>query len=370
MIGRFLVFLVLLAIIAGGWYYMHQQGQQKAGGAAGGAKGAMMMTPDVEVIPVKSQKLYDSVEVPGDAKANESVAISANVSETIKQINFTDGQYVHKGDVIALLDQSEEQAQLKAAELQLQEQNRELERTQELFKHKAASKRDYDEHKTQRDIAAQAIEEIKAKIEDRTIKAPFDGVLGIRQVSVGALLQPGEVITTIDDIDTIKLDFNVPSVFMSSLAPGMSIKAKVEALGGRVFDGTVATVNTRIDPVTRSILVRALIPNANHILKPGLLMQVTLLRNQREGLVVPEESIVQKANQFFVMVVKDDDTLEQREVTPGAHYTGIMEITDGLKAGEKVIVRGLMMARPGMKVKVIKVWDKIRAPDPGDLKSE
>ncbi len=316
----------------------------------------------VEVFPATLKSLHDSVEVLGNARANESVDISSNVSETIHEIRFTDGQYVLKGDVLAILEQSEEQAQLKAAELQLAEHERELARIQRLLKSKAASKRDADERETKVEIARQTAEEIKARIADRTIVAPFDGILGIRQVSVGALARSGDVLTTIDDIHRIKLDFYVPSVFLPQLKPGNQIEATVEALDNRIFNGNIDTINTRVDAATRSVLVRAVIPNPDLTLKPGLLMKINLIRNERESLVVPEEAMIQRARRFFLLIVDEENIVHEREVAIGAHYPGVMEITEGLKEGEKVVVRGIHTARDGQPVNVLKVWDEIRKP--------
>lgn len=350
------IILVLIIISsAAGYYFLSSKNPDQRG------------RPNslVEVIQAERQTLFDNVEVLGSSYANESVEITSNITETISEIKFTDGQAVSKGDVIAVLEQSEEKAQLKAAQLQSKEHDRELNRLKRLLANKAASKRDYDERKTMRDITLQQAEEVKARIKDRTLQAPFDGILGIRSISSGALVRPGDVITTIQDISKIKLDFNVPSIHLSKLKPGTPINAYSDSLRNMKFEGVIETINNRVDPVTRSILVRAIIDNPDSIIKPGILMKVTLLQNQREGMVVPEESVVQEGDKHYLMIVSDDNTVRKRQVETGIHKEGLVEIVDNLNESEQVIVRGVHKVRNGSKVMISKVWDSIRSPEPG-----
>lgn len=319
----------------------------------------------VQVIAVYEETISDSVESLGTAMANESVDITANVNETLAEINFEDNQQVKKGDIIARLSQQEEQAQLAAAQARQTENRRELKRLNTLLKNKAAAQREYDERITQIEVAKQQAEEIQARIADRTLRAPFDGVLGIRRLSVGALVQPGDLITTIDDLNTIKLDFTIPATYLQSLKAGLPIEARSAALGDNVFRGEIASVNSRIDPVTRSILVRAMIPNPDALLKPGLLMQVTLLKDEHKAMVIPEESVIQRGERQFVLVVDDSNTVIEREVHSAIRHPGMIEITDGLQLGEHVITRGINVVRAGQTVEISEVWDDIRKPQTG-----
>lgn len=321
-------------------------------------------SPPVEVLPVYEETIYDSVESLGSAMANESIAVTANVAETIREIHFEDGQALEKGDLIATLAQQEEQAQLAAAQARQRENSRELKRLQTLLKNKAAAQREYDERLTQIEVTKQEIEGIEARITDRTMRAPFAGITGIRNVSVGALVQPGDVITTLDDISQIKLDFTVPSIYLDSLKVGVPIEARRDGIDDTAFSGTIYSVNSRIDPVTRSVLVRAILPNEDGLLKPGLLMRVTLLRNERTALVVPEESIIQRDDDHFVLVVPEGGgTVEERTVETGMRRPGIVEVTDGLAVGEHIITRGVNMVSDGQDVSIGTVWDSIRKPN-------
>lgn len=253
--GIIVTFITLIIVGAGVVWFLDSEAEERGG----------RPPTAVEVIAVARQPIADKIEVLGSSYANESITLTANVTETIAEIAFEDGQRVDAGDVIVILEQSEEQAQLKAAELQLAEHQRELGRLKRLLANKAASKRSYDERKTLRDITRQQVAEIQARIKDRTITAPFSGYLGIRQVSVGGLVRPGDAITTLEDSSQIKLDFEVPEVYLPRLVAGLPVVATNDAFVDLKFEGLVATVNNRVDPVTRSILVRAIIDNPDLI---------------------------------------------------------------------------------------------------------
>lgn len=354
-------YLVLIVITVANINFTHKSFAQK--------KQDERPPTNVEVLPVYKEKIHDKVEVLGSTYANESVEITPNISETISEIKFTDGQKVEQGNVLVVLDKTEELAQLEGVKVQLQEHERELKRMRPLLKKNISTQRAYDERLTMRDITRQRIEEINAKIEDRTLKAPFAGRVGIRRLSNGALVEPGDIITTIEDVSYIKLDFNVPSIYLSQLLePGTPIEAVSSVFPGMIFTGKVQTINNRVDPVTRSILVRAIIENTDEIIKPGIMMKVSLLDNERMGIIIPEESVVQRGNEHFVMVVKDDDTVDKRLVSVGINRDGFIEIKNNLELNEQVIVRGVHKVQQGAKVKISKTWESIRKPKPGDLK--
>jgi membrane fusion protein (multidrug efflux system) len=316
----------------------------------------------VTVAEVRSEVIHDRVEALGTTFANESAEIAANATERIVAIHFEDGQSVKEGELIVDLDQEEETAQRAAAVEQLAEHRRELKRLQRAVRSRAVSQREYDRRQTLVAITQQRVREIEARIKDRQITAPFDGMLGLRKVSIGALVEPGDVITTIDDIRQIKLDFTVPTTFLSVIEEGTLIKAVSKALNSRVFKGRVNSIATRVDPNTRSVVVRALLPNPKYQLKPGMLMTVTLLKNERRTLVVPEEALVplQRRNYVLVVNTKDSPTAERREVIIGNRCPGEAEIRTGLEENELVIVRGTTRVRPGDRVQIAETWQKQR----------
>jgi len=315
--------------------------------------------------PVVALKAYsvtisDRTEALGTAGASESANITAKTTGKLESVSFTDGQKVKKGDVIITLDQGEEQAQLAAARAQFTEHRREIKRLQELLAKKAAAERDLDERKTLAAVAAANVAEIEARIEDLTIRAPFSGTLGIRRVSPGALVQPGQVITSLDAIDPIKLDFTVPATQLTGLEVGTPIEAHPDARPELTFHGAINALDSHIDPVTRSILARAEIANPDGTLIPGMLMHVIIMQNERMAVVVPEEAVTQKEEKHFLTLIDGQGKATIRTVTTGARHDGIVEIREGLGAGELVIVRGMGFVKPGEAVKPTETWETIR----------
>ncbi len=348
-----LFILVLLLLVAGaGFYFVPKYIQAKNAEASVAAE----PLPPVFVTTASEGTVYDSVDAIGTAFSNESVNISSNVTEVLREVLFVDGQEVVKGDILVVLEQREQQAQLDAARARMEQDKRELARLEGLLAEKAVPRQDYDTRLTMLEVTKQEMAEAEARVAFRTIRAPFDGVLGVRLISPGALVQPGDLITTLDDISPIKLDFTVPSTYLSALKPGVEIEAIADALDNRVFRGQIESVNTRVDPVTRSVLVRAILPNDDHVLKPGLLLKVTLIKNERTSVILPEETLMQRQEDHFALVVGDDNKVEQRKVSVGARRPGKVEITEGLKTGERVIVRGVNRVRDGQLVEVAETW--------------
>ena len=315
---------------------------------------------DVIIAPVQLQQISDRVEALGTAQAFESVSITSNVTEKITEIHFDDGQQVSTGDLLVVLDQAEEQANLKQAEAIYNERKLSLNRLTRLEQRQLASADDIDRTRFELQQADASIKAIKTRISNRVIRAPFDGVLGLRNISLGALVETGDLITTLDDTRQIKLNFTVPSVFLSELTPGLKINARAQALGNRVFMGEVKSVNSRVDPVTRSVQVRALLDNPDGNIIPGILMQVDLLRNTREAMLIPESALLPLADKQFVMVrVKKDslDTVEKRQITTGLRLPGYVEVLQGLSADEQVVTHGNNQIKPGDALNVLALDD-------------
>ncbi len=313
---------------------------------------------NVIVAVAKKEKLADRVEALGTLRANETVTLTATVTETITAINFTDGQRVEKGQVLVEMASGEEKAQLDQARALAGEASRQLERVKNLVKNNAASESALDERKRDYDAAQARLRETESKLGNYLITAPFAGVLGLRNLSVGALLQPGSKITSIDDDSVMKLDFAVPSVFQTDLKPGAPIAATAREFGKTEFKGQVSSVDSQIDPVTRSITVRALLPNEAHMLKPGLLMSVILFSNPRESVVVPENALIPEGQDNYVLAVDDSAPpaiAQKKKVVIGMRQPGEVEIIQGLAEGEKVVTHGSMNARPGQPVKVLAI---------------
>lgn len=322
----------------------------------------------VTVAAARLMPLAERLEALGTLKANESVHLTSNVTETISVVRFEDGQRVREGDILVELTSVEQHAQLEEAQVRVGEAERQYQRVKALVGQGAASESLLDERKRDLDTARAVLLAIESRLADRLIKAPFDGVLGLRNVSRGTLVEPGDTITTLDDDGLMKLDFSVPSIYMTALKPGLQIEARADAYGDRAFEGVVRGVDSRIDPVTRSIQVRAIIPNPERTLKPGLLMQVELLVDPRDGLVIPEAAVLHQGPNHFVQILVEGDaglTSERRQVQIGTRKPGLVEVREGLLVGDRVIVDGHLKARPGQPLTILPDVDGLGNPTTG-----
>lgn len=311
--------------------------------------------PPVIVAPVEQDVFYDRTEALGTLRANESVVLTATVSETINSIHFEDGQRVKKGFVLVEMTSDEEHALLSEAVSRLEEAKLQYERVKPLVERGAAPVSLGDERRREFQTAEAQLRAIQSRLEDRIIRAPFDGVVGIRNISVGSLVMPGDQITTLDDDSVMKLDFSVPAIYLSEIRVGLPILARSRAYPGRNFEGEVYSIDSRIDPVTRSFIVRALIPNPDRLLKPGLFMTVELRRNQRSALVLPEEALIPYGSENAVFVVQKKDgthQIERRQVDIGARRPGDVEVVSGIDEGELVVIHGTTTTRPGQEVRI------------------
>lgn len=316
-------------------------------------KGPQGPTP-VIVSKVYTEDFVDQVEAIGTLRANETITVASTVTETVTAINFTDGQRVVKGDVLVEMTDNEEKALLDQQKALVNEAQKQLERARGLAKSGAVSASILEERQRDATSARAGLAALASRLDDHIIVAPFDGVVGLRNISVGALLQPATVITTLDDDSVMKLDFSVPSVFLQTLKVGTEIVAKASGFEGE-FKGEVSAIDSQIDEATRSVIVRAIIPNPDGALKPGLLMTVNLLKNPRKAVGIPENAIIPEGRKHFVFVVdatKTPPVTEKREVVIGTRKPGEVEIIEHLKEGETVVTQGTMMVKDGGAVKI------------------
>lgn len=303
---------------------------------------------------VEAIEWQDSVEALGTAQANESVTITAKVADVVTQVAFEDGQEVQAGQLLVALSDRAEVAQLQEAEAALLEAERQFERTRELVEAGMLNRSALDQQQALRDAARARVEALRARLADRVITAPFSGRLGLRRVSPGSLVTPGTVITTLDDISRIKLDFSVPETFLAAVAVGQRIRARSAAFPDRNFEGIVRAVDSRVDPVTRTFVVRAELPNPEGLLKPGMLLVVALLGPPRRAIAVPELAVFQVGSRHYAFRI-DEETMraEQRELVLGGRRPGLVEVASGLAEGELVVVEGALRLRHGSRVALV-----------------
>jgi len=297
----------------------------------------------------------DKIEAVGTTHSNESVVLTANVTETVGKINFDDGARVEEGAILVELVSAEERAMLRSARAKLLEAQQQFDRIDRLVRRGNLPTSKLDEQTYLRDQAKAEIESIEAQIADRVIRAPFGGVLGMRRISSGAVVRAGDAIVTIDDVSVIKLDFTVPETFLAALAEGQEIAATSAAFPDRAFAGTIATIESRIDPVTRSVTVRALIPNEGRLLRPGMLMTVDVVKSREATLVIPEEALVPVRDQQYVFTIDDQNKARRTEIRIGRRRPGSVEVLDGLEAGQLVVTEGTIRMRDGATVEVLNV---------------
>jgi membrane fusion protein (multidrug efflux system) len=311
----------------------------------------------VFVANVERVLFVDEVEALGTLQATENVNLSSSVTERIIKINFDDNQRVKQGYVLVEMDISEEKAELAEESYRLDEAQSQVERVRALVKRSSASKSTLDEREREFNITKARLVAIQSRINQKRIIAPFDGVVGIRNISVGALAQPGMLLTTIDDDSQMKLDFSVPEVFLSSLKMGLTVEAKASAYPDQVFKGTVTSVDSRIDPITRSVMARAVLNNDERLLKAGMLMRVQLNKNPRQTLIVPEEALVTIGNENAVMLVDNGEDLKVKRqvVVLGARRKGSVEILSGLEEGQQVVTHGTLKVRNGSLISIAAV---------------
>jgi len=313
----------------------------------------------VEVIiqPAAFTQVQTPLEAIGNLRANESIEVTANISKKITRINFTDGERVKKGQTLVEMTSSEERALLDEARINTVEAKKQWERVDLLAKQGAASQSLLDQRLREYQSAQARYNAIESRLKDLLLQAPFAGVVGLRQVSVGALVSPGEVITTLNDDSKMKLDFTVPSIYLSNLSVGLKISAKTRALNDELITGTVSSVDNQIDPVTRSIMVRAILDNPHHKLKQGMLMEVSLQTEKRQSLVISEAALMPLASNNFVFVVVESAdkklTVERKKISIGQRLVGSVEVLSGLNAGEKVVTHGVQKLRNGQAIKIL-----------------
>ncbi len=372
---------VAVALVAAGWalYVNHNASRadrlkaaeeaQVAGNAAARPAGASGPGPGAAIagerpIPdsgsgiavitatVRTERLASQLNALGTARANEAVEVTSKTSNTVTAIRFRDGERVQQGQVLVELDGAQARADLAGAEAARAESASQLNRSKELLHTKALSEAQYDQLEATLKTNEARVAAARSRLDDTVIRAPFSGRVGLRRVSLGSLVNPGATIATLDDISVIKLDFSVPENLLSGLHEGLKVSALSAAFPDREFVGTLASVDSRVDPVTRALTVRALVPNADGSLKPGMFLNVRIARGEQDALMVPEAALVPEQSRQFIYVVEEGKAV-RREVRIGRREPGRVEIAAGLHSGEHIIVEGTQKVREGGAVRSI-----------------
>ncbi|MEM6512610.1 MAG: efflux RND transporter periplasmic adaptor subunit [Pseudomonadota bacterium] len=311
-------------------------------------------TPSVKVVtqPVSLQPVTDRIQALGTARANESIEIRPRIASYVTRIAFEEGQSVDQGQLLVELENSEIVAGLELAKAALTESRSLYERSQSLASTQAISASNLEELLAQVKVDEAQVEAARARLTNTRIYAPFAGRVGLRNISPGSFVDSQTVITTLDDTDTIKLDFSVPETFLTVIGEGMNVVAESIVYPDASFTGIVQSIDTRLDPISRSVQARAEIDNRDGRLKPGMFMTVDLRRERGDQIVAPEQSIVPEGEEQFVFVVTDG-VVEKRVVTLGRRIPGLVVIENGLDAGELIITEGTGRVRDGSVVESV-----------------
>lgn len=304
----------------------------------------------VETAASAMRRMETRIDAVGTSLAKQSIAVVALAAGRVEKVLFRAGQKVAQGDVLLELDSDIEKANVEEAEAALKEASLALDRAKTLRSRNVGSQVTVDQQVARVATARAALERAQRKLADRKVRAAFDGVVGIRRVDVGARIDDSTVITTLDDLSEIEIEFQVPENYYSRMALGQTVTATTASFPGRTFTGRTRAIDSRIDPLARAFKVRAALPNPDLALPAGMFMLVQVVLDSEHRLTVPEAAIVPEAGDVFVFVVTEGRA-QRRKVTLGKRAVGLVEVLAGLQVDEQVVVKGFAALREGDSVR-------------------
>jgi membrane fusion protein (multidrug efflux system) len=325
--------------------------KKKGAGAAGGGGGM----PAIQVIWVeaRNEPVTESLSLVGTITANEMVEIKAETEGIVQETNFKEGERVEKGRLLVKLDDSKLAAALAESEATLRLSQANFDRAKELFQNKLVSQQEFDQASSIHSVGVAAVDLKRRQLRDARVLAPFSGIVGARQISPGQVITRDTTLTWLVDLDTVKVEVNVPERYLRQLQIGQALQFGVAAFPGEKFSGDVYFVSPQINEATRTALVKARIANAEQKLRGGMFAGLDLTLQVREAaIVIPEPAIMSSGDIFSVFVVDDKQNAQVREIRVGLRMPGKAEVTQGLKPGEIVVVEGTQKLRPGAPVKL------------------
>jgi membrane fusion protein, multidrug efflux system len=344
--------VVVLALGAGAaWYYMGfpQPSTVVPVNAATGP--AQSVT--VEAAPVKLGAVRRQIEAVGSLRSNESVVLRPEISGRITEILFDEGQRVRKGVPLVRLDAAIARAQVDQAQASLVLSRANHERAEDLYREGAGTQRARDEaiSKLRADEAALAL--AQATLDKATLVAPFDGILGLRKISVGDYVNPGQDLVNLENIESLKVDFRVPEVYSMQLTVGQTVRISLDAIPNKTYEGKVYAIDPAYDPNGRAIILRARLANSDGLLRSGMFARVTLLIEEREqAIVVPETALVPVGRDQFIFRVVDNKAVLTK-VRVGQRRQGQVEIVEGLAHDAVIVTEGVVKLRDGTAVRTV-----------------
>jgi len=349
---RQMLIVCLIAAVLGGGYYAY--GAYNAGGDetanAGQRRGGGAVK--VEVAQASLRAFSTAIEAVGSTIAKQSITIQPNVDGTVEAVLFTAGQEVKQGQPLLKMDQTLEEAALEEAKAALVQVDLELERAEALRTNQVVSKATLEGIKARRAAANAAVIRAEKQLADRTLRAPFAGTTGISSVDVGARIGDNTIVTTLDDLQSVELEFAISEQYFGIIQKNMQITAVSSAFEGKTFSGQITEVGSRIDAVSRSFSVRATLPNEDKALPSGMFMRIIIALEQNEAVSVPEEAIVAEGGGSYIFEVIDNKSI-RKEISLGRRVPGFVEVTQGLEVGASVVVRGTNKVRSNGAVEIV-----------------
>lgn len=360
-----LIFVVLIAAAAGAYAFSRQNagGDGAAAGAGATAAAKPPAAVMVETATVTEAPLDITAESVGTLKANEQTPIKAEVTGRIAAIHFEEGAHVKAGDVLVTLDASVQEAEVHKAEANLRLRRVNHQRAVQLLQKGVGTVERRDEATASLKDAEATLDLARARLEKMFLRAPFDGIVGLRVKSPGDITEVGQTIAVLVDTDPIKIDFSLPEIYLTRVFPGQKVTVLPEAIG-TPYEGTVYAIDPIVNETGRNLMLRATIPNGEHVLKPGLFARVSLTLEERgRVMLVPEEAVFPVGMEQFVYRI-DDGKVTRQKVTVGIRREGMVEIREGLEAGAEIMTAGHMKVREGAPVQTAAPPASVPVPTP------
>jgi membrane fusion protein (multidrug efflux system) len=311
---------------------------------------------------VKQENWAPVISAVGSVSAVEGAIVATELGGVVSEIKFENGGVAKKGDVLVKLDASQEEALLRSAEAEAELARTDLERARGLASEKVVSKAELDAAESKFRRMTAVVDQMRSNIRKKTIVAPFDGELGIRQVNVGQMINSGQQVVPLTSLDPVYVDFALPQHHLSQLSQGLEVRVRSDAFPGRDFKGKVTAINSMVDPVTRNVSVQATLENSDHALHPGMFAKAeVMLPEKRPALVIPGSAVSYAPFGDSVFVIekkkdektgKESEVIRQQFVRVGEARGDFVSITTGLKAGETVVGTGVFKLRNGMAVAI------------------
>ncbi|MCM0613869.1 efflux RND transporter periplasmic adaptor subunit [Marinobacter sediminum] len=344
---QWLIGLVMVAVAAGAAVTYRSMESEKAtqSGRERPASVVNTRTPERDTV-------RDVVKAVGNLKALNAVELTTEVSGRAVALNLETGRRVEQGDVLLRLDDRQARADLEVIEAQLADARRKFERAQRLRSNNSISQSQVDELRTAVDVANAQRQSARVRLENHRIEAPFAGVVGLSDISIGAYVTAGTAITTLDTTERMELNFAIPERFLGQVGLGQQVNGTSPAFPDTRFAGELAELGTRINELSRTLPVRALIDNPDGKLRPGQFMSATLTLRERQALVIPEQAVMVRGDEKYVFVA-EDGIARRMSVVLGSRMPGLVEVAEGLTLEDAVIVTGQDRLSSGDRIRVV-----------------